>query len=70
MQCQELHGAYPDGPIFPWLASQIARSTGRLEESCTLMDTSVANAAEVAEEHHLDRMIKESLPNPDPHSVD
>merc|ERR1712070_224996 len=24
---------YPDGPVFPWLASQVARSSGRLDES-------------------------------------
>ena len=46
---QEIMEGHPESPFFPWIASQVARSTGRLEESCTLMERSLACAAEVGE---------------------
>jgi len=55
----ELMETNPTSPFFPWIASQVARSTGRLEESCSLMDRSLANAGEVGEDFNLDRMEKE-----------
>ena len=45
---ESLLAKHPDGPLFPWVASQVARANGRLDESCSLMDKAQSNAAEAS----------------------